>query len=89
MTIIIMAIELKVGSKGELFLTKKIRKIMNIHPGDKIIVEMLDNSMVIRKIDDLVNLFMEEPLTQPQKPDEIENEIEKMQNEQISKMLKE
>ena len=84
-----MVIELKVGSKGELFLPTKIRKIMNIQPGDKIIVEMVDDSMVIRKIDDLIDLFMETPLSQLQKPDEIENEIKTMQEKQISHALEE
>ena len=82
-----MSTELKVGSKGELFLTKKIRDMMSISPGDRILVELVDDSMIIRKIDDLVDLFMEEPLTKPQDPDEIENEIKSMQDEQIESSL--
>ncbi len=84
-----MKIELKVGSKGELFLTKKIRQIMNIKPGDRIIVEMVEGSMIIRKIDDLVDLYMAKPVSQAQKPDEIENEINSIQDEQISYTLEE
>lgn len=82
-----MTIELKVGSKGELFLTKKIREIMKIKPGDRIFVEMVDDSMVIRKIDDLADLFLEKPLTRPQKPAEIEKEIKRIQDEQIDHSL--
>ena len=81
--------ELRVGSKGELFLTKKIRQIMNIEPGDRVLVEIVEGDMVIRKIDDLVDLFMTKPVSQAQKADRIEDDINSIQDEQISYTLRE
>ena len=82
-----MSIQLKVGSKGELFLPKKIREKMNIKPGDKIFVEMSDDKMVIRKVDDLVDLFQDEPLTNQQTPDEIKKDIKNVQKEQFGETI--
>ena len=84
-----MKFELRVGSKGELFLTKKIRQIMNIEPGDRVLVEIVEGDMVIRKIDDLVDLFMTKPVSQAQKADRIEDDINSIQDEQNSYTLRE
>ncbi len=84
-----MAIQLKIGSKGELFLPKKLRKEMKLHPGDLILIERNENIMTIRKTEDFAELFLDPPLTGKQTPKEIEDEINKMQKKQIESSIKE
>ena len=84
-----MSIEIKVGSKGELFLPIKIRKELKINPGDRILIELVNTGIFIRKIEDLLDLLQDPPLTTPQSPEDIENEIEKFAKAQELESLEE
>lgn len=50
-------IELKVGSKGELFLPKSLRNRLNLQPGDKLYLDVSDDTIIIKKIPDLAELL--------------------------------
>ena len=78
-----MAIEIKVGSKGELFLPKKVRSDLNLNPGDRLFVELEKDKLIIRKIQDLFELLDQPKLTSSATPEEIEDDLNQIQNEQI------
>jgi len=82
-----MIIESKVGSKGELFLTKEIRKKLGWNPGDTIFFEIKDDKLIIHKVPVLLE-FLEEPLIgEPETPEEIENDIENFFSIQLKKSV--
>ena len=83
-----MTIEIKVGSKGELFLPKQVRSDLNLKPGDKLFVDYEKDRLIIRKVQDLFELLDQPKLTTPLTPEEIEIDLDQMQNEQISETLK-
>lgn len=50
-------IKTKVGSKGELFIPKKIRKKLGIEPGTNVLFSIVDNKVQVEVINDLENLY--------------------------------
>ncbi len=80
-------IELKVGSKGELFLPKNLRHLLGLNPGDKVFLEIQKDTILIRKIPDLLELLELPPLSKPLTPEEIEIELEKEQKRQLKYSL--
>lgn len=77
-----MIVESKVGSKGELFLTKNIRNILGLHPGDKIFFEIKDEILIVRRVPDLLELLEEPSLSKPETPSQIEQDIEEFYKNQ-------
>ncbi|MHA1650645.1 MAG: AbrB/MazE/SpoVT family DNA-binding domain-containing protein [Candidatus Helarchaeota archaeon] len=71
-----MIVESKVGSKGELFLTKNIRKALGWKPGDTIFFEVRENELIVQRVPDLLELLEKPLLREPESPDEIEKELE-------------
>jgi len=71
-----MIVESKVGSKGELFLTKDIQEALGWKLGDAIFSEVRDNELIVRHIPNLLELLEKPPLGEPESPDEIEKELE-------------
>nr|MDO8119349.1 AbrB/MazE/SpoVT family DNA-binding domain-containing protein [Candidatus Sigynarchaeota archaeon] len=71
-----MIVESRVGSKGELFLTKELRERMQVKPGDKVIFEMRDETLIVRRIPDLLELLDEPSIGNAESPEEIEQDIE-------------
>ena len=80
-----MIVESKVGSKGELFLTKDIREKLGWKPGDPIFFEVKNKELIIRCIPDLLELLERPSLGKPESPEEIEQELEQILNFQIRK----
>ncbi|HMF32178.1 MAG TPA: AbrB/MazE/SpoVT family DNA-binding domain-containing protein [Candidatus Lokiarchaeia archaeon] len=78
-----MIVESRVGSKGELFLPKNLRKLLDFEPGDRIFFEVQGDILKIRKVPDLLDLLKLPRLGQPATPEEIEQEIEQMNEEQF------
>jgi len=74
-----MIVESRVGSKGELFLTKEIRDRLNLKPGDRIYFEIKDEILAVRKVPDLLNLLKEPAIGKPETPEDIEHDLESMQ----------
>ena len=74
---------LKVGSKGEIFLSEVIRDELNLNIGDDIIVNVHNNSLLIRKLHSL-----EEILSKPALVKISYQEFQEM-DEEISKSLEE
>ena len=56
-------IEGKVGKKGELYIPKKVRELINLRPGDGILIEVEENRLIIRKKPSIVDILMEEPVS--------------------------
>jgi len=71
-----MIVESKVGSKGELFLTKDIRDLLGLKPGDTIFLEVKNNELIVKRIPDLLELLEKPLLGEPESPEEIERDIE-------------
>ncbi len=71
-----MIVESKVGSKGELFLTKEIRDTLKLKAGDKVFFEVQDNILIVRRVPDLLEVLEEPTLGIPETPDEIERDLE-------------
>jgi len=71
-----MIVESKVGSKGELFLTKDIRDLLGLKSGDTIFLEVKDNELIVRRVPDLLEILETPSLGEPESPEEIEREIE-------------
>jgi len=80
-----MIVESKVGSKGELFLTKDIREKLSWNPGDPIFFEVKNNELIIRRIPDLLELLEKPALGNPESPEEIEQELEQIFKFQMNK----
>ena len=79
-----MIVESQVGSKGELFLPKKLRDAAGINPGDKIFFELGDKgTIIVNKIPDLLELLKHPAIGKSVTPDEIERDIEQIQKDQI------
>ena len=75
----------KVGSKGELFLTKDIRDLLGLKPGDTILLEIKNNELIIRRIFDLLELLEKPLLGYPETPEEIERDLEDFFDIQLHK----
>jgi AbrB family looped-hinge helix DNA binding protein len=56
-------IEGKVGKKGELYIPKKVRELINLRPEDGILIEVEENRLIIRKKPSIVDILMEEPVS--------------------------
>ena len=80
-------IELKVGSKGELFLPKSLRENLGLKPGDKLYLELKNDTIIIKKIPDLLELLNLPPISKPMTPEEIDKELGKEQEKQIEYSL--
>ncbi|MHA1916766.1 MAG: hypothetical protein ACTSUV_00415 [Candidatus Ranarchaeia archaeon] len=78
-----MLIETKVGSKGELFLSKKNQKLLGYKPGDRIFLEIKKGVLTIRKASDLLDLLEKPTLGKPETPEKIEDELVKLQQKYI------
>jgi AbrB family looped-hinge helix DNA binding protein len=81
----IMIVESKVGSKGELFLTKDIRDLLGLKPGDTIFLEIKNNELTVRRIPDLLELLEKPLLGNPESPEKIEQDLENFFNIQLQK----
>lgn len=68
--------KLKVGSKGELFLPKNIREKLGLKPGDKLLLKVSDNGLIIQKVPDLLEMLELPPISNLQTVDEIEMELD-------------
>lgn len=77
-------VESKVGSKGELFLPKKIRQELDLKAGDKVFFEVLNGILTVIKVPDLLELLQEPPIGEAETPDEIERDLEKIQKQQFT-----
>ena len=55
-------IESKIGSKGEIFLLKKIREILDLVPSTPIIIEVVGNELRIRKKVTTLDLIKNTPI---------------------------
>lgn len=80
-----MIVESKVGSKGELFLTKDLREKLGWKAGDPIFFEIQNQTLIIRRIPDLLELLEAPPLGKPESPEEIEQELEQIFKFQMQK----
>ena len=49
--------KLRVGKKGEIFTTKKIREALNIKPGSYVVGKVMGNKLVIMRIPELSELL--------------------------------
>ena len=49
--------KLKVGKKGEIFTTKKIREALGLKPNTYVLANVVKDKLIIRKIPDLDELF--------------------------------
>jgi len=79
-----MIVESRVGSKGELFLPKKLRDAAGINPGDKIFFELSDKgAIIVNKVPDLLELLKHPVIGKAVTPDEIERDLEQVQKDQI------
>lgn len=56
-----MILETLLGRKGEIYPPKRIREMLDIKPGDKLIMEVRGRELVIRKAPSLEDLLMREP----------------------------
>ncbi|ODS41123.1 MAG: hypothetical protein A7315_06930 [Candidatus Altiarchaeales archaeon WOR_SM1_79] len=74
----------KVGSKGELYLPKKIRKKLGFEPNKRIVYRMIKNKLEVEKVPDVVEL-LKKPKFASVTPDEFEDWSEKWQNEIFGK----
>ena len=71
--------KLKIGKKGEIFTTKKIRETLGLHPNIYVLASVTRDKLIIRKIpnlDELLNNFYAEVSWE-----EIEKLSESMQKE--------
>ncbi len=71
--------KLKIGKKGEIFTTKKIRETLGLHPNIYVLASVTRDKLIIRKIpnlDELLNNFYVEVSWE-----EIEKLSESMQKE--------
>ncbi len=50
----------KVGKKGEIYIPKKIRDLVNLKPGDTILVDVKGKELIIKKKESIVDVLMEE-----------------------------
>jgi len=82
-----MIIESKVGSKGELFLTKVIRKKLGWKPGDVIFFEIKGDKLIVQKVPDLLEFLKQPPIGEPETPEEIENDLENFFSIQLRKSV--
>ena len=57
-----MAVESKIGSKGEIFLPKKIREKLGWVSSTPIIIEVVDNELRIRKKTTTLDLIKNTPI---------------------------
>ncbi len=55
-------IESKIGSKGEIFLLKKIREILDLVPSTPIIIEVVGNELRLRKKVTTLDLIENTPI---------------------------
>jgi len=76
-----MIVESRVGSKGELFLTKEIRDRLNLKPGDRICFEIKDEILTVRKVSDLLDLLKDPSIGKPETPEAIEHDLKSMQDD--------
>ncbi|MHA2297460.1 MAG: AbrB/MazE/SpoVT family DNA-binding domain-containing protein [Candidatus Hodarchaeales archaeon] len=76
-------IEIKVGSKGELFLPKSLQEQLGLKPGDRLFIEVVKDELVIKKAPDLLELVELPPISSLQTPEDIERDLEEMQSEQM------
>jgi len=73
--------KLKIGKKGEIFTTKKIRKTLGLKPDTYVLASVIGDKLIIRKIpnlDELLNDFYTETSW-----DEVEKLSEKIQKGMI------
>ena len=56
-----MKIEGKVGSKGELFVPKKIREKLGLKPGKKVIFIIKDDKLIVEPIKSIEELLEKKP----------------------------
>lgn len=83
------AIESRVGSKGELFPPKAIRDSLGLKPGDRIFFEIRGGVLIVRRVPDVLELLKRPPLGPPEKPEEIDADIEDFYRDQFSKSTEE
>jgi len=53
----------KVGKKGEIYIPKKIRDLVNLKPGDTILVDVKGKELIIKKKESVVDVLMEEAVS--------------------------
>ena len=82
-----MTIELKVGSKGELFLPIYYRKKYNIKPGTVFTLTIEGEKWVLTKRYSLEELLNLPPLTKPMSYDELEEISVNTYKEQVKNSL--
>ncbi|MBD3188364.1 hypothetical protein GF325_16130 [Candidatus Bathyarchaeota archaeon] len=84
-----MIVESKVGSKGELFLTKEIREKLGLKPGDKIYFEVKNEKLQVWRIPDLLEILELPSIGKPETPEEIEKDLEQFFKAQEMESVKE
>lgn len=52
----------KVGKKGEIYVPKKVRERVNLHPGDEVLVEVKGRELIIKKKENIVDVLMDEAI---------------------------
>ena len=82
-------IEIKVGSKGELFLPKFVRTKLNLNPGDKLFLDLNDDMITIKKIPSLDELLDKPFISNKISVSDSNKMIKEMQDNQISQSLDE
>lgn len=78
-----MTVELKVGSKGEIFLPKSLREKHNISPGTEFTLTIQGDQWILTKRYSLEELLSLSPLTEPQSYEEIKKDIREEQERQF------
>ena len=68
-----------VGKKGEIIPKKKIRNIVGISPGDRVLISASSNQLIIKKILSIDEIF-ELPIIAAGTPSIIESELEEEGN---------
>ncbi|WP_457549614.1 AbrB/MazE/SpoVT family DNA-binding domain-containing protein [Archaeoglobus sp.] len=66
--------KLKVGKKGEIYTTAKLRKILNLKPGSTVVAKVIDEGKVLIEVTPTI----EELLKRPKKVKLSVEEIEKL-----------
>ena len=53
----------KIGKKGEIYIPKRVRELVNLNPGDEVLVEVRGEELIIRKKESVIDVLMEEAVS--------------------------
>ena len=50
----------KIGKKGEIYIPKEVREMINLNPGDEVLVDVKGKELIIRKKESVIDVLTEE-----------------------------